>query len=92
MEIVQAHVFISGFVQGVGFRRYLRQKARKLGSVGWTQNLPDGRVEAVFQGKKEVVRQMIGFAERGPFLSDVKTTVVEWEESTKHFTEFLIRW
>jgi acylphosphatase len=92
MEIVQAHVFITGFVQGVGFRRYLRHKARKFGAVGWTQNLPDGRVEAVFQGKKEIVHQMIGFAKRGPFLSDVKTTVIEWEKPAETFTEFVICW
>ena len=42
---MQAHLFILGFVQGVGLRRFIRGKARKMGLTGWVTNLPDGRVE-----------------------------------------------
>ena len=53
--MLQAHVYISGFVQGVGFRAYTRSKARKIGINGWVRNLTDGRVEAVFQAEKDKI-------------------------------------
>lgn len=92
----QAHVYISGFVQGVGFRAYVRSKARKLGLVGWVRNLHDGRVEAVIQvpasnERKEGDRKMqkiLKYCNHGPFFADVKDVVVDWEEATQEFTEF----
>ena len=62
----RAHVRISGQVQGVFFRDSTRQKAEELGLAGWVKNLPDGRVEAVFEGPAEKVREMIRWCEEGP--------------------------
>ncbi|HID18486.1 TPA: acylphosphatase, partial [Candidatus Bathyarchaeota archaeon] len=50
---VRAHVYVAGRVQGVFFRWYTRDEAVRLGVKGWVQNLPDGRVEAVFEGERE---------------------------------------
>ncbi|MBI2074961.1 MAG: acylphosphatase [Candidatus Levybacteria bacterium] len=89
----QAHVFISGFVQGVGFRHFVRQKARQLGLTGWVRNLPDRRVEAVFQqssGKVDKVEQVIKECRKGPFLSEVEEVRVEWEETKEKFEGFEI--
>lgn len=87
----QVHVFISGFVQGVGFRRFILRQAQDLRLTGWVKNLPDNRVEAVFQGSKEKIDQMIAICEKGPFLSEVKEVVAEWEEvSVKTFKSFEI--
>lgn len=74
-------VFISGFVQGVGYRRFVRHHALKLGLTGWVKNLPDNRVEALFQGPKEKIDQIIKICEKGPFLSEVRDVVVEREEN-----------
>lgn len=84
----QAHVYISGFVQGVGFRAYVRSKARKLGVNGWVRNLSDDRVEAVFQGEKDVISKLLKFCNRGPFFAEVTDIVVDWEEAKEIFTEF----
>lgn len=84
----QAHVYISGFVQGVGYRAYVRSKARKLGLVGWVRNLSDERVEGVFQGEKEVIEKMLKLCRRGPFFANVKDIVVDWEEAQETFLEF----
>lgn len=84
----QAHVFISGFVQGVGFRAYVRSKARKLGVNGWVRNLSDDRVEAVLQGEKDKIEKIIAFCRRGPFFADVTDIVVDWEEAGEQFLEF----
>jgi len=84
----QAHVYISGFVQGVGYRAYVRSKARKLGLVGWVRNLSDERVEGVFQGEKEVIEKLLKLCRRGPFFANVKDIVVDWEEAQETFLEF----
>ena len=49
-EVTRVHVFVSGSVQGVFFRYETRERARSRGLAGWVRNLPDGRVEAVFEG------------------------------------------
>lgn len=88
--MLQAHVFISGFVQGVGYRAFVRKNARKMDVNGWVQNLPDRRVEAVFQGSKEKIEELIKICEKGPFLSEVKNVVVDWEEMGEEYVDFEI--
>lgn len=77
-----AHIFISGFVQGVGFRAFLKHNALKLGLTGWIKNLPDNRVETVLQGRIKDIEKVILLCRKGPFLSEVKDVVVEWEDSS----------
>ena len=55
--LVQARVYIIGGVQGVGFRYWTRGEALKLGLTGWVRNLPNGKVEAVFEGPKEKIEE-----------------------------------
>ena len=89
--MVQAHLFITGYVQGVGYRYFVRNNARRLGLNGWTRNTSDNRVEAVFQGYKEKIEEMIGLCRKGPFLAEVKDIEVEWEEGEEKFKEFTVR-
>lgn len=86
----QAHILISGFVQGVGFRYFIRRNAVELGLKGWVRNTPDNRVEAVFQGSKEDIENMIQLCKNGPFLAEVKNVEVEWEEIDQRFESFEI--
>lgn len=86
----QAHVFISGFVQGVNFRHFVRKEAEKVGVTGWVRNTSDNRVEAVFQGSKEAIEKMIRFCRKGPFLAEVKNVEVVWEEEREQYTSFEI--
>ena len=62
----RAHVFVSGDVQGVGFRWYTREEAMRRRLAGWVRNLPDGRVEAAFEGEAEDVGSMLAWCRRGP--------------------------
>jgi acylphosphatase len=64
--VVRYRVLVSGRVQGVFFRDACRQKAVEHGVSGWVRNLPDGRVEAVFEGKPEAVQQLVDWARHGP--------------------------
>ena len=80
MPTVRAHVLISGRVQGVFFRDTSRQQARLLRLAGWVRNLPDGRVEAVFQGEAAAVQQMIDWSHQGPPRALVEEVEVSWED------------
>ena len=86
--MTQAHLYVSGFVQGVGYRVFVRSQARKLGITGWVRNLTDERVEAVLQGEKEKVNKLIEICKKGPFLAEVKDMSVEWEEPQEAYSSF----
>jgi len=88
---VRAHVYVSGRVQGVFFRYRTSELAGRLGVGGWVRNLPDGRVEAVFEGEKEKVEEMLEFCRRGPPGARVEGVEVEWEEPRGE-EGFRIRW
>jgi acylphosphatase len=67
-------------VQGVSFRWYAVQEARTRGVGGWVRNLPDGRVEAVFEGDEGDVQAMVAWCENGPRYARVSAVDVESEE------------
>ncbi len=87
---MRAHVWISGRVQGVFFRAHTKEVAEKLGLTGWVRNLPDGRVEAVFEGEEEAVKEAIEWCKRGPPLARVEKVEVRYEEPTGEFKDFRI--
>jgi acylphosphatase len=87
----RAHVRISGQVQGVFFRDSTRQKAEELNLAGWVKNLPDGRVEAVFEGPPDRVREMISWCEEGPQHASVENVDTDFEDADDDFQGFEIR-
>ncbi len=78
MENAQAHVIFRGRVQGVNFRAFAARVAGSLGLEGWVKNLPDGSVEAVFEGQKSLVEEAIKRCRTGPSFADVEDTKIEW--------------
>jgi acylphosphatase len=62
----RVHVYISGDVQGVGFRWFTREEAMGYGLKGFVANLPDGRVEAAFEGPGDAVDAMLEWCRQGP--------------------------
>jgi acylphosphatase len=87
----RAHVYVSGDVQGVFFRDSTREKAELLGLTGWVKNLPDGRVEALFEGPSERVREMIRWCEQGPPHAAVEDVDTEFEASQGDLKGFEVR-
>lgn len=75
----RAHLFISGKVQGVFFRKHAQQKARELSLAGWAHNLIDGRVEILIEGKKENIQRFILWAREGSPFAKVEDVQVELE-------------
>ncbi len=84
-------MFISGRVQGVFFRAYTRERAQSLGVYGWVGNCPDGRVEAVFEGREEAVDQIIAWCREGPPYARVNKVDISWEEYQGEFSGFIIK-
>jgi len=88
----QVHLFIEGRVQGVGFRHFTKLNAEEVGVFGWVKNLPDGRVEAVFSGPMDHLREMVNRCERGPGSSRVDNVDVEVEEADEDYDSFEVRY
>jgi acylphosphatase len=69
--------FVSGIVQGVGFRYFTQHAAHKLGVSGYTRNLPDGRVEVYAIGSAEQLEKLRSALERGPISASVSEVAEE---------------
>ncbi|HEX2026023.1 MAG TPA: acylphosphatase [Actinomycetota bacterium] len=78
--MIRRHVFVSGNVQGVFFRAETRDRARRARVAGWVRNIPDGRVEAVFEGPQDAVDALVEWCRRGPPGADVQEVEVSEEE------------
>jgi acylphosphatase len=85
----RARLLISGRVQGVGYRASTRWAAKNIGGLtGWVRNLDDGRVEALVEGPREKIEDLIAWARKGPPASRVSDVDVTWEPASGEFKEF----
>jgi len=91
-EVAEAHVIVSGRVQGVWFRGNTQRAASAAGVHGWVRNLPDRRVEAVLQGERTAVESVVVFMRSGPPGSAVIDCVVSWRAPGERFHGFDIRY
>ena len=73
-------VVVQGHVQGVFFRETTKRRALSAGVAGWVRNLPDGRVEAVFEGDRAAVERLVDYAREGPRGARVDWVDIEAEE------------
>ncbi len=90
-ENVRAHIYVSGRVQGVYYRKNARRSALSLGLTGWVRNLPDRRVEAVAEGERTRVEDFLGWCREGPSMAIVRAMEVSWEAATGEFETFRIK-
>jgi acylphosphatase len=81
------HWFVSGRVQGVGFRAFVQRRASELGVEGWARNLEDGRVEVYAVGNPKKLSEFAAALHAGPPMSDVRT-VEEREEEVQRISGF----
>jgi acylphosphatase len=92
MEGLRAQVIIHGLVQGVFFRASTREEAVRLGVGGWVRNLPDGTVQALFEGENKKVEEIIGWCHRGPSGARVSKVEIAWEPYKGEYKHFDIRY
>lgn len=91
-EIVRAHIWVKGRVQGVGFRAHVEYCAVQIGGIsGWVRNVGYDTVEAVAEGTREKVEQFIELMKQGPRASRVDESKVEWEAVTGEFVGFGVK-
>jgi acylphosphatase len=91
-NVVRAHIWVKGRVQGVGFRAHVEYHARRVGGLtGWVRNVGDERVEAVGEGERAKVEQLIQIMQNGPRGSGVDESKVEWETPTGEFDRFGVK-
>lgn len=89
--MVTKKIFVSGRVQGVGFRYHTQEKARSLGVLGWVRNLDDGRVEVNASGASDVMLALIAWLKVGPTNARVDTVVIEDTDENEPSWAFEIR-
>lgn len=88
--MVRRRVRVFGTVQGVFFRDVCRTRAESLGVAGWVRNLPDGSVEAAFEGDRDGVADLVEWSRRGPAEAEVGDVEV-FEERPEGLTGFEVR-
>ena len=90
--MTRAHVFVSGRVQGVYFRQNTKQVASRHRVTGWVRNLPDGRVEAVFEGSEMDVNEVIEWCHVGPPKANVQDVGVKFGKYAGEFADFNVNY
>lgn len=90
MAPVTRQVWISGRVQGVGFRAWTKREALALSLTGWVRNLPDDRVEACIQGAADAVEAMLQAFHRGPAYAQVSSVESKEPDKAQAFRDFSI--
>ncbi len=78
---VRRRIVVHGRVQGVFFRDSLRRLAEQRDVAGWARNVPDGTLEAVFEGDPEAVERLVEFCREGPRGADVEHVQVVSEDA-----------
>jgi acylphosphatase len=90
MGLKQVHFMVRGRVQGVFFRASTQREAKRLGLTGWVRNRPDGAVEVLAEGEEDGLKELIGWANRGPSAARVERVDVRWRSFVGDFSDFRI--
>ncbi|WP_456341932.1 acylphosphatase [Thermovibrio sp.] len=90
MAVKGLHAFVSGRVQGVGYRAWTRRTAKELGLKGFVRNLPDGRVEVYAEGEEESLNRLLSLLYEGPFFARVEGVEYRFTEPRGEYEDFIV--
>ena len=76
---VRLHAVVRGYVQGVGYRYFVLQRARKARLVGWVRNCADGSVECIAEGPKPALERLLDDLYQGPYPAEVTRVDTDWQ-------------
>jgi acylphosphatase len=85
------HIWVTGRVQGVGFRMFVQQSGTLFGLAGWVRNLGYDQVETVAEGRRDVLQRFSVVVKTGPRASRIDESREEWETPTGEFERFEVR-
>lgn len=88
--MIRVHLLISGIVQGVYYRQSTKRQAQKLDLKGWVRNLEDGRVEALVEGEKDKIEELIKWCHQGPSNAKVDNVEIDYQEYKNEFQDFFV--
>jgi acylphosphatase len=91
-DAVRLTVWVSGRVQGVGFRWWTRSRALELGLGGSASNLPDGRVEVVAEGGRDACGALVTMLSEQPPRDPPSGAPSSWYRRPGHVTSVVYRW
>ncbi len=92
MEKASLEARVYGFVQGVGYRFYVIQRARELNVTGYVKNLKDGSVLVHAEGDKETLDKVLQLLKKGPSGARVNDVEIEWGEGRGNYNSFDVRY
>ena len=90
-DLARVRLVVSGLVQGVAFRAYTADEARRLGVRGWVRNLADGRVELEAEGERAALEALARWCERGPPAARVEGVAADWRSHVGDLGPFAVR-
>ncbi|MFZ3153100.1 acylphosphatase [Pseudomonas sp.] len=90
MARICKHGYVSGRVQGVGFRQATVEQVERLDLDGWVRNLVDGRVEVLFEGDEVAVTELASWLEQGPPAAEVTTLELQ-DQALQGVAGFIVR-
>jgi acylphosphatase len=91
-SIEELHATIRGYVQGVGFRYFVVQKALTLGLRGYARNESNGDVEVLAQGARPALERLLTLLRQGPASAEVDEVQTNWRTPTEYISGFHVRW
>jgi len=91
-DLARVHMWVTGRVQGVGFRAFVQQSGGLFGLAGWVRNINYDQVEAVAEGRRGVLERFVEAVKTGPRAARVDEARVEWETPAGDLKQFGVRY
>ncbi len=84
----RVHIWVTGRVQGVGFRSFVQECGMRLGLTGWVRNVGYDEVEALAEGPRPLLENFFATLKTGPRAARVDQARIEWEKATGEYSDF----
>ncbi|MBW3010849.1 acylphosphatase [Candidatus Woesearchaeota archaeon] len=88
--MIRCHIIVTGIVQGVFFRRYIKENAEDLKLNGWAKNKDNDKVEILVEGDEADIEELIDICSRGPQGAEVEDVEVKKEKYIGNLKGFTI--